>query len=185
MEEMKTCISTANLTATISYASKYLQGSTTSEISLCSIEYVSNILMDQKVPWFGAEHREGKKKAQWYGGTYNRQTPQGLTGTWSQAKGGKGGSNGHCKRWNMQKCGAGCRYKWWGQVVGGCGWRLGGRWFAPGEEVGIVCKRKGIWRRTLVMEGRYSRRGKKRYRNIGWDRWVGRVRITCVISDGA
>ena len=40
---------------------------------------------------FGEEPREIKAGAQISGGTHDGQTPQGLTGIWEQAEGGKGG----------------------------------------------------------------------------------------------
>ena len=60
----------------------------------------------------------------------------GLTGTWSQAEGGRGGTNGQRKRQQTQACGAGIRVERQSLVGGGCGLRPGGQRFAPGQEVG-------------------------------------------------
>ena len=43
------------------------------------------------MPGFGGDLGEGAAGIQRRGGTHARQTPQGTTGTWLQAKGGKGG----------------------------------------------------------------------------------------------
>ena len=67
---------------------------------------------------------------------------------------------------------------------GECGQRPGGRRFAPGEEVGSGCKRKGIQRQKLLMGGGRIE-GEYNIQKIGGYRWVRRVIITCVISDRA
>ena len=45
----------------------------------------------QKIPGDGGSHREDEAGAQRRRGTRNGRTPQGMTGTWEQVEGGKGG----------------------------------------------------------------------------------------------
>ena len=52
----------------------------------------ANDTKDRKILGSGRDLREGKAGAQRHGGTCNRRTPQGMTGTWVKAEGGKGGS---------------------------------------------------------------------------------------------
>ena len=61
--------------------------------------------------------------------------PQGLTGTWVQAKGEKGGENRHMIRRQTQACGAGRR-------ASGRGWRVAG---VEGVQVDIVLCRYRRW----------------------------------------
>ena len=85
--------------------------------------------------------------------------PKGLTGTWSQAEGGKGEKNAvngvscrllaHC----TESSGRG-----WRVVGGGWGRRTGGRIFAPVEEVGRVFKREELRKRMLQMGGYRGRK---------------------------
>ena len=65
--------------------------------------------------------------------------PKGLTGTWAQAKGGKGGTNGHGTRQQKQARGAGCRDERRRMAGGGGGKITGGRRITLGEEVGVGC----------------------------------------------
>ena len=79
--------------------------------------------------------------------------PRGLTGTWLQAEGGKGGSNGRGKCWKMQECGAGRRINQQRLASVRWGQRPDGRRIALGEEVGRGCKREGIQLQNLLIEG--------------------------------
>ena len=65
-----------------------------------------------------------------------RGTPQGTTGIWVQAKGGKGGSEPAWGWQQTQTRGTGRMDERWRLAGGGCGRRPGGRRFPPGEEVG-------------------------------------------------
>ena len=88
------------------------------------------------------------------GGTRDIKKTQGLTGTWSQAKGGKWGAQSHVKRRQTPACGAGLRGERWGPVGGGCRRRPGGWRFDPGEEVGSGCKlREGFYDERIWMRG--------------------------------
>ena len=70
-----------------------------------------------------------------------RANPQGMTGTWEQVEGDKGGSNGREKRQHRQARIMGRRVKWRRMAGGRWGRSPGRRSFAPGEEVWIGCKR--------------------------------------------
>ena len=89
--------------------------------------------------------REGKIGAKRRRMTRNRRTPYGLTGTWDQAEGGKGGeAHSHRTRRQTQACGVGRRDERWSMAGGRCGKPTFGWRFAPGEYVGSGCKREGI-----------------------------------------
>ena len=104
----------------------------------------------QKVQGSGATHREG-------GGTHGRRkeprqtNPQGMTGTWEQAEGGKGGANQCGIRWLMQACVPGHRYKRRRLAGGRCGRCPGGRRSMTGKEVGSSCGREVLQQRPLIM----------------------------------
>ena len=61
------------------------------------------------MPGFGGDLGEDEVGTQRRGGTRTGRTPQGWTGTWVQAEGGKGGSAPAWKRRHTQAHGAGKR----------------------------------------------------------------------------
>ena len=63
------------------------------------------------MPRFGGELGEDESGTQIRGGTRDGRTPQGKTGTWVQAEGGKGESKPTRERQQMQARGAGRRDK--------------------------------------------------------------------------
>ena len=67
------------------------------------------------------------------GGTHNGRTPQGLTGTWAQAEGGKGGGAHSQERWQTQAHSTGRRDERRGLAGGRRGRCPGGRSFSLGE----------------------------------------------------
>ena len=75
--------------------------------------------------------------------------PQGMTGTWVQAEGGKWGS----KPAREMAADAGTRRGSQGQAVEAGGWVCfpGGRRFAPVEEVGSGCEQKGSGNERMWM----------------------------------
>ena len=77
-----------------------------------------------------------------YRGTNGGRTPQGMTGTWAQAEGFKGGKNGRRKWQKTQAHGVGRRVKRRRLARGEIVKHPGGRNFAPGEEVGSGYNRK-------------------------------------------
>ena len=93
----------------------------------------SGLLPPRKTSWEDSEDKSGSTRQGNRGdvGTHNDQTPHGLTGTWAQAKGGKGGSKSHGKRRQMQARGVGCRDERRRMSGGRYGQRPGGRSLTP------------------------------------------------------
>ena len=79
-----------------------------------------NETKDRTMPGFGGELMEGEAGKQRRGGTRDGKTPQGLTGTWMQAKGGKRGS---APSWEMS-ADAGIRRRAQGRAAEAGGWRV-------------------------------------------------------------
>ena len=99
------------------------------------------------MPRTGGEIREENAGTHIRGWTCDRKTPQGTTGTWVQAKGGKGRGKPAWERQQTQAHGAGRgdeRQRLVGRGRGGGGRRPGGRRFAPGKEVGSRSKLRGL-----------------------------------------
>ena len=107
-------------------------------------------------------------------GKCDRRTPQGLTGSWAQSKGGTGGGNKSQERRHMQACRAGRRDVRRRLTGGGCGWCPGGRSFAPREEVRSGCYiYRGI-RLWKASDGGGSRMGGRTRKIQKWLEQMGR-----------
>ena len=90
----------------------------------------------------GGEVGEVEVWAQRSGGTRDGRTPQGLTGNWDQAEGGKGGGSQSRKKQKTQARGAGNRDEWQ-RLVGAGGVQVGSaspwekRWGAGADDRGL------------------------------------------------